>query len=120
MLNNKIIGKIGENAASEHLKNNGYSILQRNFRTRYGEIDIIAKEGKSLVFVEVKARRGRNFGLPREAVDFYKQSRIKNVASLYVAMKKMNEENIRFDVVEVMMDECNNVKSICLIKDAFE
>lgn len=120
MANKIAIGKLGEDEASKYLKSKGYTLIQRNYRTRYGEIDIIAKDGKYIVFVEVKTRSSTYFGFPREAVDKYKQSRIKNVSILYLAQKKLINSNIRFDVVEVILDENKNVKSVLLIKDAFE
>lgn len=119
MHNKKELGKIGEDIAVQHLLNNGYKIIQRNFRTKYGEIDIIAREGKFLVFVEVKTRRGTQFGFPREAVDFYKQIRIKNLANLYIAKKKLYDAFTRFDVVEILLDDKDSIKSIYLIKNAF-
>ncbi|QCX32257.1 YraN family protein [Caloramator sp. E03] len=120
MLNKKLTGKLGEDIAVKYLKQNGYIILQKNYRTKYGEIDIIAKDDKYLVFIEVKARRSQNFGYPREAVDIYKQTRIKNIASLYLASKKITNSKVRFDVVEVVLDNDDNVKSILIIKDAFD
>jgi putative endonuclease len=120
MFQNKVIGKLGEDIAANHLQVNGYKILQRNFRTRFGEIDIVAQDGKYVVFVEVKTRRGLKFGYPREAVDQFKQSRIKNMSTLYLAKKKLLEALVRFDVVEIIIDESNNIKSLLLIKNAFE
>jgi len=120
MFNKKELGKIGEDYAAQHLIKSGYSIIHRNFRTKFGEIDIIARDGKYLVFVEVKTRRSKEFGYPREAVDSYKQVRIKNLANLYLAKKKLFSEYTRFDVVEVFVDENNLAKSIYLIKNAFE
>ena len=95
-------------------------IIQRNFRTRFGEIDIIAKDGKYICFIEVKARKSVNFGRPKEAVDWYKQSRIKNIAELFIAKKRLVNTSVRFDVVEVFIDEDNNIKSVILIKNAFD
>lgn len=120
MLNNKLTGKLGEEIAVKHLKDNGYIIIQKNYRTKYGEIDIIAKDENFLVFVEVKARRSQTFGYPREAVDIFKQSRIKNIANLYLATKKNLNSKVRFDVVEIVLDNYDNVKSILIIKDAFD
>ncbi len=120
MSGKKEIGFLGEDAANKYLMDNGYKILQRNFRTRFGEIDIIAKEGKYLVFIEVKTRKSIGFGFPRESVDGYKQCRIKNVANLYMAKKRMVDSFVRFDVVEVIVDGRNELKSVVLIKDAFE
>jgi putative endonuclease len=120
MFGNKQIGKLGEDIASKHILDNRYKLIDRNFRTKHGEIDVIAKDGKFLVFIEVKTRRGTKFGYPREAVDWNKQTKIKNMASLYLAKNKLWNCNIRFDVIEVILDEFDQVKSIFLIKNAFE
>jgi putative endonuclease len=120
MFGNKHTGKIGEDIASRHISKNGYTLLERNFRSRYGEIDIIAKDEKFLVFIEVKTRKGTKFGYPREAVDGFKQTKIKDIAGLYLSKKKLWDSNIRFDVVEVILDEFDELKSISLIKNAFE
>lgn len=120
MANKIAIGKLGEDKASKYLESKGCTIIQRNYRTRFGEIDIIARDGKYIAFVEVKTRSSINFGYPREAVDIYKQSKLKNVSALYLAQKRIIDKNIRFDVVEVIIDGDKNIKSILLIKDAFE
>lgn len=120
MFNKRKLGNLGEEIASKYLINKGYFIIQKNFRTKFGEIDIIARDGRYLVFIEVKLRKSLNLGYPREAVDYYKQQRIRNLANLYLAKKRIKDAFIRFDVIEVMMDENENVKSIYLIKNAFE
>ncbi len=120
MLNNKETGKLGENIARDYLIEKGYSIIELNYSTRYGEIDIIAKNGKLIVFIEVKTRRGINFGYPREAVDNYKQLKIKNMAEFYILRKKLKDTPMRFDVIEVFLDENNKTKSISQLKNAFE
>jgi putative endonuclease len=120
MSDKREIGTLGEDAANKYLTDNGYKILQRNFRTRFGEIDIVAREGRYLVFVEVKTRKSLGFGFPRESVDGYKQSRIKNVANLYIAKKRLFDIYLRFDVVEVIVDGRNELKLVVLIKDVFE
>jgi putative endonuclease len=120
MFGNKQIGKLGEDIASKHILNNGYTLLERNFRSKNGEIDIIAKDGKFLVFIEVKTRKGIKFGYPREAVDWFKQNKIKSIAGLYLAKKKLWDSNIRFDVVEILLGEFDEVMSVSLIKNAFE
>lgn len=116
----KKLGNLGEEIASKYLINKGYLIIQKNFRTKFGEIDIIARDGRYLVFIEVKLRKSLNLGYPREAVDYYKQQRIRNLANLYLAKKRIKDAFIRFDVVEIMLDENENVKSIYLIQNAFE
>jgi putative endonuclease len=120
MFGKKEVGKLGEDIASSHIFKNGYSIIERNFRTKFGEIDIIAKDHKYIAFIEVKTRKGTRFGYPREAVDKFKQSKIKNIASLYLAKKKLWDSSVRFDVVEIILDDKNDVKSVVLIKNAFD
>lgn len=120
MLNTKETGKLGECIARNHLINEGYTILNQNYSTRYGEIDIIARDGKFITFVEVKTRRGESFGLPREAVDKYKQNKIKNMAQVYILRNKIADMPVRFDVVEIFIDDDNKEKSVSIIKNAFE
>jgi putative endonuclease len=120
MLNNRETGKLGEKIAREDLLKKGYSILETNYSTRYGEIDIIAVEGRVVVFVEVKTRRGINFGYPREAVNRHKQLKIKNMAEVYILRKKLRDINMRFDVIEVFLDDNNDAKSVTILKNAFE
>ncbi len=97
---NKITGKCGEDIAAEFLKKKGYKIIERNYRNKIGEIDIIAKGKNDLVFVEVKTRRSDKFGTPSEAVTYYKKQRIVTCAKMYL-MKKPTNLNIRFDIIEV-------------------
>lgn len=120
MLNNKETGKLGEHIARTFLLEKGYSILETNYNTRYGEIDIIAKDGRTVAFVEVKTRRSVSFGYPREAVDRYKQSKIKNMAEFYILRKKLFNIPMRFDIIEVFLDEDNNAKAVSILKNAFE
>src|SRR3989344_3197347 len=103
---NRQTGKLAEDRAAEFLKKKHYRILERNFRNKFGEIDIIAKDGETLVFVEVKAKIGTDFGLPEEMVGRGKLQKIRNMATVY-----MNGENIpcRIDVVAIVLDENNDV-----------
>lgn len=119
MQNNRELGKLGEDLAEKYILNQGFSIIQRNFRTRSGEIDIIAKDGKYIVFIEVKARRSISFGFPREAVDKNKQIKIRDIASLYLLKNKKMDSHVRFDVIEVLLDKKNDLKSIVLLRNAF-
>ena len=96
-------GKRGEEIALRHLEKNGYHILERRFRTRFGEIDLIADEGGDLVFVEVKTRTGRSFGSPEEAVDQRKQRRLVRLASAYLQKRHWEDRSCRFDVVAVVL-----------------
>lgn len=95
------LGKYGEDVATRFLLQKDYKIIERNFRCRQGEIDIIAKDKEKLVFVEVKTRSNFNFGLPVEAVDRNKISHILKSAKVYLKLKNIKNTLIRFDVIEV-------------------
>ncbi|HKZ46725.1 MAG TPA: YraN family protein [Thermodesulfobacteriota bacterium] len=112
------VGKQGESLATEFLRKNGYRIVENNFRNRYGEIDIIAIEGKTIVFIEVKTKTNSKFGPPKMAVDLRKQRQISKAALAYLTQKRMNNNPARFDVVGISMLE--NKTEIELIKNAFE
>ncbi|MFO7557042.1 MAG: YraN family protein [Desulfobacterales bacterium] len=111
-------GKESESLAVRHLKKNGYKILEQNYRNKLGEIDIIAKEKGTLVFVEVKARRTPFFGNPKWAVTFKKQRKISMVALYYLKSTKQTHIKARFDVVALSWAEDN--PQIEIIKNAFE
>ena len=98
------LGKKGEDAACAYLERRGYIICQRNFRCRYGEIDIIAFKGNELSFVEVKTRRNLNFGLPRLAVNYVKQQKIRSAALFYLQQEKKHQQKLSFDVIEILVD----------------
>ncbi len=102
---NKFKGSSGERIAEEYLKKEGYDILARNFRTRLGEIDIVASKGEYLVFVEVKARKSEAYGFPSESVTYAKQRKISMVASQYIKLNMYFGAAVRFDVVEVYLTE---------------
>ena len=111
------IGNIGEDVAVEFLQQNGYTILEKNFYFNHGEIDIVAKEGNVLVFVEVKSRRSGRFGMPEESVTPKKQELIRRTAEGYVSSKNLGAMECRFDVVSIMM---SGGKTQCrLLKDCF-
>lgn len=101
MKNNREKGIAGELFGEQFLAGMGYKIIGRNFRTRYGEIDIIAREKEDLVFVEVKMRNSSGFGLPQESVTAYKQERIIKSALQYVKSGGFEGANIRFDVLAI-------------------
>lgn len=109
MYSNKEIGNKGEKIATEFLINNGYKILEKNFSCSQGEIDIIAKDKKEIVFVEVKTRTNTKFGLPAEAVNKVKQKHIYNSAKYYVHINNLYNEFIRFDIIEIYFMK-NNYK----------
>jgi putative endonuclease len=95
------LGKMGEDLACGELAQRGYEILERRYRTRYGEIDIIARAAGSLVFVEVKAREGDEFGGGGAAVTVAKQQRIVRMAIDFLARRRLQDQPCRFDVVTV-------------------
>ncbi len=97
----QILGKMGEDLACAELCRRGYAILARRYRTRYGEIDIIARDGEMVVFVEVKARRDEAFGGASEAITAWKQQRIVRMATDYLARRSLLEAPCRFDVVAI-------------------
>ena len=99
---NKITGQCGEDAAAEFLKKKKYKIIERNYKNKIGEIDIIARTKTDLVFVEVKARKAGSMISPRESVDEYKQKKIIKTAEAYI-MKTDSEKQPRFDVFEVFL-----------------
>ncbi len=111
-------GKLAEIAAVDFLKNQGYKILERNRRTRFGEIDIIALDKKVICFIEVKARHSLDLGTPQEAVSFRKQRQIAKAAIGYLKTNHLLEQAARFDVVALLYKE--NLPQISLIKNAFE
>lgn len=120
MYYNQLIGEIGEKLACEFLKEKGYILIERNFRCRQGEIDIISKdtlEGE-LVFIEVKTRRNYLYGYPAEAINNYKKKHIYKSAKYYIYRKKISNIPIRLDVIEVFIS--NKGFFINHIKQAFD
>ncbi len=113
------LGLAGESLATEYLSHKSYSILHRNFRSRSGEIDIIAKDGKTLVFIEVKTRRTAKFGSPAAAVTARKQAQISRVALEYLAIKNLFDVPARFDVVTILMPR-GREPIIDIITNAFD
>jgi len=113
----KGLGRRGERDAERYLKRRGYRILDRNFRAAGAEIDLVAAEGGSLVFIEVKARRSVGSGTPQEAADDRKQRRIRRAAEIYIARERAHDLPIRFDVVAIRID--GGEVQIELLKDAF-
>ncbi|HET8646535.1 MAG TPA: YraN family protein, partial [Vicinamibacteria bacterium] len=98
-------GRPGEDLACRHLADSGFAIVQRNFRCRSGEVDVIAREGDTTVFVEVKERRGTSHGQGHESVTFGKRRRLIRAARLYAAVHGLDEQPLRFDVVSIDWDE---------------
>jgi len=112
------IGRKGEDIASQFLRKKGYKIIGRNYKTNLGEIDIIAKDADTIVFIEVKTRADNSFAHPFESVHAKKRQKLKNLALLY--MKKQKKEfPARFDVLSIVL-KANGPHEIEHIKDAFE
>ncbi len=118
---NRGIGLLGEDLASAFLKARGYRILERNFRCKGGEVDIIARDpaDESLVFVEVKARRGLTFGVPQLAVTPFKQRQISKAALTWLSKNRLLDSNARFDVIAILL-HTGSAHSIDHIRNAFE
>lgn len=104
------VGINGEKIATDYLNNSGYKICCRNFRSYFGEIDIIATEKDELVFVEVKTRTQNLFGTPAEAVDINKKHHIYKTAEYFLLLNKIENVPIRFDVIEIFITKNNDVR----------
>ncbi|NIK68812.1 MULTISPECIES: YraN family protein [unclassified Paenibacillus] len=113
-------GLAGETAACRYLENEGYTVIERNWRCRSGEIDIIASIDDTLIFVEVRTRRaGGRFGTAAESVDRRKQQQVALVAQVYLRMRQLNYPPMRFDVIAVSMNRDDSISEIKHIKAAF-
>ena len=118
MVDKKVLGRKGEDRAVLYLKNNGYRILERNFKNKLGEIDIIAQHQDCICFVEVRARSGGlSHGDALESVGPIKQRRLSKLAVSFLKARDLWGRKARFDVVSVSLSDCRD--SVVLIKDAF-
>lgn len=111
-------GKAGEDLAVNYLMRHNCQVIARNYRMRMGEIDIIARDGEYLVFVEVKTRRSSRYGSPFDAVDFRKQQQIAKVALAYMSRHGLTEVAVRFDVIAVYLSD--GAPRVEQIQNAFE
>ena len=111
-------GKSSEDLAAAELERRGYAILARRYRTRYGEIDIIARDGETTVFVEVKARASAAMGTAAEAVTIQKQRKLARMAADYLARTAGSNAACRFDVVAI--DDAESVPRLTVYADAFD
>jgi putative endonuclease len=118
---NKGIGELGEEIAANFMIARGYRILERNYRCKGGEVDIIARDpgDKSLVFIEVKTRRGLTYGVPQLAVTPFKQRQISKAALTWLGKNKLHDSNARFDVIAILLHSDGN-HAIEHIKNAFD
>lgn len=110
------IGKIGENIACKYLQSIGYKIIEKNFESRQGEIDIIAIDKNEIVFIEVKTRTSKRYGTPIEAVNKNKQKHLMKTIKYYIYVKHLENKFIRIDVIEIFLSKnkykLNHVKQI--------
>ncbi len=111
-------GKKAEDLATRHLKRRGYKIVARNYRTRAGEIDIIAREGRTIVFVEVKGRQSTRYGSAKAAVTARKQQQVAKVALWYLKETGQMGAKARFDVVAVTRKDGDAI--IEIVRNAFQ
>ena len=116
MKNNREKGAIGEEIAARYLLSQNYKIMDRNYRSNIGEIDIIAIKDDILIFIEVKTRTSVNYGYPYEAVNWKKQNKIIKTSLIYIKHKNMRNYQIRYDVIEVYLI---NGEKINHIENAF-
>ncbi len=120
MLNSRQrLGQSGEETVARYLEKNGYTILTKNYRCKIGEIDIIARDGADLVFIEVKTRSGLGYGSPAAAVTLRKQRQITRAAQWYLAEQQLFDVPARFDVISVLYGEANR-QQIDHINNAFD
>ncbi|MCL4641215.1 MULTISPECIES: YraN family protein [Olivibacter] len=117
MATHQITGSDGERAALQYLLHQGYYLVKQNWRYKHLEVDLIMKDGTQLVFVEVKTRSSSGFGLPYEAVNWQKQRKLSQAATIYIRQHHYAGE-IRFDIVSIFANK-DKKYNIRHIKDAF-
>ncbi len=117
-MHNKILGAKGERAARRFLKRNGYKILEKNFKSPFGEVDVIAQKGEVIAFIEVKTRISDSFGSPSQAVTPERQKRYFNAARYYFAERQIDFV-VRFDIIEVFRGEINHIENAFYPKSVF-
>ncbi|NQX57409.1 YraN family protein [Paenibacillus qinlingensis] len=116
----KMLGRHGEELAFGYLQEQEYQIIERNWRCRSGEIDIIAEKSNKLIFIEVRTRRpSKRFGTAKESVDYRKQAKVREIAQFYMHRFHKYEQSIQFDVIAVEMSESNTDPKIIHIQEAF-
>jgi putative endonuclease len=116
------LGRRGEQLACEHLQRRGFQILERNYRTRWGELDIVAFDGATIVFCEVKTRRaGGLYGDPLEAVGPRKRAQVRRIARrwLYERSERPRARGLRFDAVGIVLDRADRLQALVHLEGAF-
>ncbi len=102
--NNREVGRIGEDIAAAYLLKQGYHLMARNYHTRYGELDLICRQGDQLVFVEVRTRTGTSYGTPEESLTWRKLKTLRTLVSVYLAANPEVRGKPRIDAVTVLLD----------------
>lgn len=120
MITRRDLGNRGEAEAARYLRKKGYTLLASQWRCRYGEVDLVARDQSGTIcFVEVKLREGGSPTLPREAVDARKQARLRSAAALYLSQHELDAP-ARFDVAEIYTDENHRITGVTYLADAFQ
>jgi len=119
-MDRKSVGAAGELIAQNYLKKKGYRIIETNFRTRYGELDIVAKNNNTLVFVEVRTKTGVSFGSPEESITPTKSRHLAAAAYIYQQHHKGLPESWRIDFIAVVLDDFGKLIRINHIESAIE
>ena len=114
------LGNLGEELASQMLQELGYTILDTNYRCRWGEVDIVARDGDGIVFVDVRTRSSGRFGTPEESITGAKTQRLVSTAQEYLQSKHLDSTNWRIDLVAVRMRSDGQLQSIDHLKYAVE
>jgi putative endonuclease len=117
---NRTFGNFGERVAASHLESKGYTVLERNWSTREGEVDLIASRGEDLVFVEVRSRKGRDFGTPEESITERKRQHLLATISSYMSQHPDSPPNYRIDMVVIELDRKGRVMRVEQIENAVE
>jgi len=112
----RVTGRQGEDQACSELERLGYQIIERGWRCAHGEIDIIAQDGSCLAFVEVKTRHGQKAGLPEEALDKRKWTRITELAEIYLAERELADVDWRIDLVAIELDSAHHIKRLNVVR----
>ena len=116
----KQLGDVGEEIAARELTRRGYTVRERNWRCPEGELDIIAEQGESLVFVEVRTRRGDRFGTPEESITLAKRAHLIAAAQAYLQAHSLQDRDWRIDVVAVAMSDRGQLQRVDVIENAIE
>ncbi len=112
---NRLIGDEGERKVARMYFFKGYRIIARNFSCRYGELDIVAQKGNTIVIIEVKTRKNDSYASAKDFVDYNKQSKVRKTADLFLQQNNLSEHTIRFDVAEVYTEN----RTVNIIENAF-